>query len=82
MANYLLSASVGVIGVMQFVLQKVGEPLMGEMRYISFAVLMASAIFFSSGVGIILGEWRGTGLRTRMTLSLGILMLLVSFRLP
>ena len=78
-ANYLLSASVGVIGVMQFVLQKVGEPLMGEMRYISFAVLMASAIFFSSGVGLILGEWRGTGFRTRATLSLGILMLLVSF---
>jgi len=79
LANLLLSVSVGVIGVMQFFTQKVGEPLMGEMRYISFAVLMASAIFFSSGVGILLGEWRGTGARTRLCLATGIALLLVSF---
>ncbi|MDD4025118.1 MAG: L-rhamnose/proton symporter RhaT [Kiritimatiellae bacterium] len=77
--NYALSASVGLIGVMQFFTQKVGEPLMGEMRYISFAVLMASAIFFSSGVGILLGEWRGTGRMTRASLAFGILLLLLSF---
>jgi len=78
-ANYLLSASVGVVGVMQFVLQKVGEPLMGQMRYISFGVLMASAIFFSTLVGSILGEWRGTSGRTRGVLALGIAVLLASF---
>ena len=80
-ANYLLSASVGVVGVMQFVMQKVGEPLMGEMRYISFGVLMASAIFFSTLVGSLLGEWRGTSRRTRTVLALGILVLLASFLL-
>jgi L-rhamnose-H+ transport protein len=77
--NTLLSASVGLIGVMQFFTQKVGEPLMGPMRYISFAVLMASAIFFSTLVGALLGEWKGTGRKTRLTLSCGILLLLVSF---
>ena len=80
-ANYLLSASVGLVGVMQFVLQKVGEPLMGEMRYISFGVLMASAIFFSTLVGSMLGEWRGTSRRTRSVLALGIAVLLASFLL-
>lgn len=78
-ANYLLSASVGVVGVMQFVLQKVGEPLMGPMRYISFGVLMASAIFFSTLVGAALGEWKGTARRTRLTLFLGLGVLLAAF---
>ena len=80
-SNVLLSATVGVVGVMQFVLQKVGEPLMGQMRYISFAVLMASAIFFSTVVGSLLGEWRGTSVRTRLCLAVGIAFLLVSFTL-
>ena len=54
---------------------------MGQMRYISFAVLMASAIFFSTGVGVALGEWRGTSGRTRLCLAAGIALLLVSFTL-
>jgi len=78
-ANAGLSASVGLVGVMQFFTQKVGEPLMGPMRYISFAVLMASAIFFSTAVGLLLGEWRGTGLRTRGVLAAGIALLLTAF---
>ena len=77
--NYLLSMSVGVIGVMQFVLQKAGEPLMGEFRYISFAVLMSSAVFFSAILGVILGEWKGTSRRTRGLLSAGIAVLAVGF---
>ena len=79
--NALLSASVGVIGVLQFFTQKVGEPLMGEARYISFAVLMASAIFFSTGVGLALGEWRGTRVRTRLVLAAGLAALVASFAL-
>ena len=79
--NVLLSASVGLGGVMQFFTQKVGEPLMGESRYISFAVLMASAIFFSSGVGLFLGEWKGTGRGTKACLTAGLLVLVLSFAL-
>lgn len=79
LANYAFSASVGVIGVMQFVMQKVGEPLMGQVRYISFGVLMASAIFFSAVVGFFLGEWKGTSCRTRACLALGLIVLLAAF---
>ena len=77
--NYLLSVAVGVIGVMQFVLQKAGEPLMGEFRYISFAVLMSSAVFFSAILGVFLGEWKGTSRRTRVLLSTGVVVLAIGF---
>ena len=77
--NYLLSMAVGVIGVMQFVLQKAGEPLMGEFRYISFAVLMSSAVFFSAVLGVVLGEWKGTSRRTRGLLAVGICVLAAGF---
>ena len=77
--NYLLSISVGVIGVMQFVLQKAGEPLMGDFRYVSFAVLMSSTVFFSTILGVFLGEWRGTSRRTRVLLSTGVVVLAIGF---
>ena len=64
---------------MQFVLQKAGEPLMGEFRYISFAVLMSSAVFFSAILGVFLGEWKGTSRKTRGLLLFGIIVLAVGF---
>lgn len=79
LTNLLLSVSVGIIGVMQFVLQKAGEPLMGDFRYISFAVLMSSAVFFSAILGVILGEWKGTSAKTRLLLSFGVGVLSVGF---
>ncbi len=77
--NYMLSISVGVVGVMQFVLQKAGEPLMGDVRYISFAVLMSSAVFFSALLGVMLGEWKGTSARTKTLLAAGIIVLAAGF---
>ena len=77
--NVLLCAVVGVVGMSQFLFQKVGEPLMGDLRYISFGVLMASAIFFSSVVGAALGEWKGTSRRTRGCLMAGLAVLLAAF---
>ena len=79
LSNAFLSVLVGVIGVMQFVLQKAGEPLMGDFRYISFAVLMSSAVFFSAILGVFLGEWKGTSWRTKTLLSAGIVILAIGF---
>ena len=64
---------------MQFVLQKAGEPLMGDFRYVSFAVLMSSAVFFSSILGVFLGEWKGTSCRTKSLLTAGIAVLALGF---
>ena len=79
LSNTFFSVLVGIIGVMQSVLQKAGEPLMGDFRYVSFAVLMSSAVFFSAILGVVLGEWKGTSRRTRWLLSAGIAVLAVGF---
>ena len=77
--NVLICLAIGVLWVMQFVCTKAGEPLMGDLRYISFAVMMASTIFFSTIVGVATGEWRGTSAKTKGLLALGTLVLVASF---
>lgn len=71
-ANWIFAALAGVIWAMQFACQKVGEPAMGDMAYISFAVVMGNCVLFSSLFGIMLGEWKGTGAKTKMALGLGL----------
>ena len=78
---FALAALAGVIWACQFVCQKVGEPAMGDMRYISFAVVMGSCVLFSSVLGVVLGEWRGTGAKTRGVLAVGLAVLALSIAL-
>jgi L-rhamnose-H+ transport protein len=78
-SNIFFAGLAGVIWAMQFVCQKMGEPAMGDLAYVGFAIVMGSAIFFSSLVGVLLGEWKGVGARTKTLLGLGIVTLLVSF---
>ena len=78
-AAIVLAALAGVIWACQFACQKIGEPQMGDLKYIGFAVVMGSSIFFSSLLGLLMGEWKGTGAKTKGALALGILVLLVSF---
>lgn len=73
-----LAALAGVIWACQFACQKIGEPAMGEMAYISFAVVMGSCVLFSSLLGVFLGEWKGTGGKTKAALVAGLLVLAVS----
>jgi len=77
--NAVLASLVGVIWVIQFVCQKAGEPLMGDLKYISFAIVMASTILFSTIIGAATGEWKGTGAKTKLFLAAGTLILLASF---
>lgn len=76
--SFGLAALAGVIWACQFACQKIGEPAMGEMRYISFAVVMGSCVLFSSLLGAGLGEWKGTRAKTKLTLLAGLLVLAVS----
>lgn len=77
--NWIFATLVGIIWVFQFVCTKAGEPMMGELKYISFAVMMATTIFFSTFVGVLTGEWRGTSAKTKTLLTLGTVILVVSF---
>jgi L-rhamnose-H+ transport protein len=76
--NYAFAALAGLIWCSQFICFKVGQPAMGKTDYVGWAVLMASQVLFGSLLGIALGEWRGTGRRTRALLAAGIILLVAS----
>lgn len=68
----------GVIWACQFACQKIGEPMMGDMSYISFAVVMGSCVLFSSLLGAMMGEWKGTSAKTKRCLAIGLAVLAAS----
>ena len=72
------SGLAGVIWACQFACQKMGASFAGDIAYISFAIVMGSSVLFSSLLGIFLGEWKGTGKRTRTFLALGLAILAAS----
>jgi len=78
LGNIVFAGLAGAIWCSQFICFKTGEPQMGQTAYIGWAVLMASAILFSTLLGIFLGEWKGTSGRTRGLLALGLVLLLSS----
>lgn len=76
--NLFFAGLAGAIWCAQFVCFKTGEPRMGSTSYIGWAVLMASTILFSQLLGILLGEWKGTGGKTRAQLAAGLVLLICS----
>jgi L-rhamnose-H+ transport protein len=78
LANVVFAALAGTIWCCQFIAFKTGGAAMGSMDYIGWAVLMAAAILFSSLIGLVSGEWKGTSGRTRGVLLLGLLLLFAS----
>lgn len=76
--NFLFAAIAGAIWCSQFICFKTGEPAMGPTAYVGWSVLMASAILFSSLLGVMLGEWKGTSSKTRSLLVVGLLLLVAS----
>ena len=79
LANFLFASLAGVVWGMVATFLKMGEPLMGEMRYISFAVVMAGMVLFSTLFGAVAGEWRGVRKTTIGLLVAGICVMLASF---
>lgn len=78
MAVVFWSGLAGVIWACQFACQKMGESFAGDIAYISFAIVMGSSVLFSSLLGVFLGEWKGTGSKTKSFLTLGLLILAAS----
>jgi L-rhamnose-H+ transport protein len=78
LANLVFAGLAGAVWCSQFICFKTGEPQMGETSYIGWAVLMASAILFSTLLGILLGEWKGTSKRTVSLLAVGLILLVLS----
>jgi L-rhamnose-H+ transport protein len=76
--NLVFAGMAGAIWCSQFICFKTGEPQMGAISYVGWAVLMASAILFSQLFGLALGEWRGTSRKTIRLLVAGLCVLVAS----
>ncbi len=76
--NYLLAALAGVVWYFQFFFYSMGQTKMGKYEFSSWTLHMASIIIFATLWGIVLREWRGTGLRTRLLVGCGLFLLIAS----
>jgi L-rhamnose-H+ transport protein len=63
---------------MQFFFYTMGETQMGQYKFSSWTLHMASIIIFSSLWGIALKEWKGTSIRTKSLLTFGLAVLIGS----
>lgn len=77
-SNYLFSTLAGTIWYLQFFFYQIGESKMGEFKFSSWTLHMASIIIFSSIWGLALGEWKGSSSKARALLFLGLATLIAS----
>lgn len=76
--NYSLAALAGVTWYFQFFFYSMGQTRMGKFDFSSWTIHMASIMIFATIIGLILKEWRGTSLRTRILVAAGLLLLIGS----
>lgn len=75
--NYLLAALAGTIWFLQFFFYGMGESRLGNGAS-SWILHMAFIILVANIWGIVLKEWKGVSRKTRTTISIGILAILLS----
>jgi L-rhamnose-H+ transport protein len=76
--NYLFAALAGVIWYFQFFFYSLGQTKMGKYDFSSWTLHMASIIIFATLWGLALKEWKGTTIRTRLLVALGLALLIGS----
>ncbi len=76
--NYLFCALAGVTWYFQFFFYTMGESQMGEYKFSSWTLHMASIIIFSTLWGLALKEWKGAGSRAMTFLVFSLLILVLS----
>ena len=75
LANYFFSMLAGTVWYFQFFFYSMGETQMGEYKFSSWTIHMASIILFSSLWGNALKEWKGSSPPTKLKLAAGLLLL-------
>jgi L-rhamnose-H+ transport protein len=78
LGNYFFSALAGVTWYMQFFFYTMGETQMGQYKFSSWTIHMASIIIFSSLWGIALKEWKASSGFTKTLLFMGLAILILS----
>ena len=76
--NYIFAAIAGVTWYFQFFFYSMGETQMGEYKFSSWTLHMASIIIFSSIWGLALREWKGSSAKAKGLLFLGLAILVLS----
>jgi len=76
--NYALAVLAGTIWYFQLFFYSMGQTKMGKYDFSSWTLHMASIIIFAALWGITLREWNGTSLKTRLLVTVGILLLISS----
>jgi len=76
-SNYLFSGMAGLVWYLQFFFYTIAHSNMGDFKFSSWTLHMASIIVFSSLWGLKLGEWKGSSKKSRQLLyaALGTLIL-------
>lgn len=76
--NYFFSGLAGTVWYFQFFFYTMGETRMGEFRFASWTLHMASIIIFSTMWGWIFHEWKGSGKKAHSLIATGIAVLIIS----
>jgi L-rhamnose-H+ transport protein len=76
--NYTMAALAGVMWYFQFFFYSMGQTKMGKYDFSSWTLHMASIIIFATIWGFALKEWRGTSLRARGLVAVGLALLVAS----
>ncbi len=77
-SNYLFAALAGTIWYFQFFFYSMGETQMGDYKFSSWTLHMASIIIFSSIWGLALHEWKGASPKSKGLLFAGLGILVLS----
>jgi L-rhamnose-H+ transport protein len=76
--NYFFSALAGITWYMQFFFYTMGETQMGDYKFASWTLHMASIIIFSTMWGWIFHEWKGSSKKAHLLIGTGIGTLILS----
>jgi len=77
-SNYLFAALAGTTWYFQFFFYSMGETQMGDYKFSSWTLHMASIIIFSSVWGLALREWKGASAKSKGLLFAGLGILILS----
>ena len=77
-SNYLLSVLTGILWYGQFFFYGLGHVRMGAYKFTSWAIHMIMLVLFSSVAGLLMKEWKNTGTKTRLWLTVALLVLVIA----
>ena len=78
LTNFMFAALAGITWYFQFFFYSLGETQMGDYKFSSWTLHMASIIIFSSVWGLALGEWKGASAKSKGLLLGGLAILVLS----